>query len=218
MRTHPVFLCLEGRACVAVGGDPAIESKVEACRRAGAQVTVVAAEVGERLRALIGAGDIRWRPRDYRPGDLRGTVLAYASTRDPERIALLRDEAAREHVLLNVIDVPDACAFLAPAVVERGALQVAIGTGGASPLLASRLRRQVDAWLEPEYAPLVEILGAVRRTLGPDPQRAAILAALVDSPLLELLRRGDRPGVDRLLARVAGERCRLDRLGVEEMA
>src|SRR4029453_12295632 len=186
MRTPPVFLCLEGRPCVPIGAAAAIEDKVEACRRAGAVVTVVAVELSPRLRALVDAVAVHWRPREYRAGDLQGAVLAYASTRDPERIELLRDEAARERVLLNVIDVPAACSFIAPAVVDRGALQVAIGTGGASPLLAARLRRTLDAQLGPEYEPLVEILGAVRRALGTHPDRAAILTALLDSPLREL--------------------------------
>jgi siroheme synthase-like protein len=214
MRTHPVFLCLEGRPCVALGGDEPIEAKVEACRRAGADVTVIAPALTPRLRELADAGAIRWATRDYRAGDLRGALLAYASSRDPDLIARLREEAAREHVLLNVIDVPEACGFFAPAVVQRGALQVAIGTGGESPALAARLRRELETQLGPEYASLVDILGAVRRVLGGDPRRAAVLASLVDSPLRELLRQGDALAVDRLLARIAGEQCTLERLGV----
>jgi len=218
MRTHPVFLCLDGRPCVAVGGDGAIEGKVEACLRAGAQVTIVASALTSGLQALAESGTVSWRSRGYQPGDLRGAMLAYASTRDPDCIARLCEEAAREHVLLNVIDVPEACSFLAPSVLNRGDLQIAIGTGGASPSLAARLRRTLESEIGPEYAPLVEILGAVRRALGGDPQRAAVLTALLDSPLHELLRRGDRPAVDRLLSRIAGERCTLDRLGVEAVA
>jgi siroheme synthase-like protein len=218
MRTHPVFLCLEGRPCVAVGGDGAIESKIDSCRRAGARVTLVASEPTAALQRLAAAGAVRWVAREYRPGDLRDAVLAYASTRDPERIALLREEAARERVLLNVIDVPDACSFIAPAVVRRGALQVAIGTGGASPLLAARLRGELEAQVGPEYAPLLDILAAVRQFLGADPRRAEVLAALLDSPLRDLLRCGDRPGVDRLLTRIAGDRCTLERLGLEAVA
>ncbi len=214
MRTHPVFLCLEGKACVAVGGDGPIEDKVAACRRAGADVTVVAGELSDGLRALVASGAVTWRPREYRTGDLAGAALAYASTRDPDRIARLREEAARERVLLNVIDVPEACSFLAPAVVARGDLQVAIGTGGASPALAGRLRRELAARVGPEYGPLVAILGAVRRALGDTPARAGVLASLLESPLLDLLRRGDRAGVDALLVRLAGERCTLERLGV----
>jgi siroheme synthase-like protein len=215
MRTHPVFLCLEGRSCVAVGGDPLIEDKVLACRRAGAAVTVIAAELTPALRDLSTSGTIRWVARDYRPGDLRGALLAYASTRDPERIRALRDEAARERVLLNVIDVPDACDFLAPAVLARGDLQLAIGTGGASPGLAARLRNELAPHVGPEYGAFVAILGAVRRAFRGGAERAAVLAALLDSPLLDLLRRRDRGAIDRLLTEIAGERCTLEQLGVE---
>jgi len=215
MRTHPVFLCLEGRLCVAVGGDRPVEDKVEACRRAGAVVAIIAPELTPALRALADAGAVRWEARDYRTGDLRGATVAYASTHDPATITALREEATRERVLLNVIDVPEACSFLAPAVVNRGDLQVAIGTGGASPSLAAHLRREIERTVGPEYAPLLAILGAVRHARRGDPARAAVLQSLLDSPLLELLRRGDRPAVDRLLARIAGESCTLDRLGVE---
>src|SRR5207245_1050257 len=90
--------------------------------------------------------------------------LAYASTRDPELIRRLADEAERERVLLNVIDVPGACTFIAPAVVRRGELQIAIGTGGASPGLAARLRAELEAQVGPEYAPFVA--GTVAALVG----------------------------------------------------
>ena len=109
-------------------------------------------------------------------------------------------------MLLNVIDVPEACSFLAPAVVSRGELQVAIGTGGASPSLAARLRRELES------AAGRRVRSARRRSSAPcgvagRRRRAApaVLAALLDSPLLDLLRRGDRPAVDALLARIAGD-------------
>lgn len=218
MRTHPVFLCLEGRPCVVIGGDDLVAGKVEACLDAGGRVTIVATELTDRLGRLAGAGLIGWTARDYRPGDLAGAFLAYASCREPERIARLRAEAERERVLLNVVDVPDACSFFAGAIVSRGDLQVAIGTGGASPALAASLRREIDGRLGEEYGPLVDILGAVRRALADDPaRRQAVMAALLASPLTDLLRRGDRPGVDALLAAIAGASCTLDRLGVESV-
>jgi siroheme synthase-like protein len=214
MRTHPVFLCLEGRRCVAIGGDDLIAGKVEACREAGGDVTVVSSALASRLRKLADAGRVRWLRRDYRPGDLAGAFIAYARCREPDQIALLRDEAARERVLLNVVDVPDACSFFAGAVVSRGDLQVAIGTGGASPSLAASLRRELEGRLGEEYGQLVAILGAVRRTLAGDPtRRQAVMASLVASPLADLLRRGDRPAIDALLSRIAGAACTLDRLG-----
>jgi len=157
---------------------------------------------------------VRRVARDYRPGDLAGAFLAYASSRDPGQIQRLAQEAERERVLLNVIDVPEACTFLAPAVVRRGPLQVAIGTGGASPGLAARLRRELEAQLGPEWAPFVAILGGVRAALEGEPARGEVVSKLLASPLLELVRRGQREEVDALLARVAGDRCTLARLGV----
>jgi siroheme synthase-like protein len=213
MATHPVFLRLEGRRCVVVGGDRAAAAKADACRRAGAEVTVIAPRTSPEMAAVVAAG-VRHLARDVAAGDLAGALLAYASTRDPACIARLRDEAARERVLLNVVDVPEACTFFSPAVVERGALQLAIGTGGASPGLAARLRRDLEQVVGPEYAPFVAILGAVRAALAHDAGRADAMAALLTSPLLDLVRRGAWRDVDALLVRVAGAGCTLARLGL----
>jgi precorrin-2 dehydrogenase/sirohydrochlorin ferrochelatase len=195
MRTHAVFLRLEGRRCVVIGGDDVAERKALACRNAGGDVTVIA-------------------PSAYRDGDLRGAMLAYAVTDDPTLIASLQAEAAREHVLLNVVDVPAACSFFAPAVVVRGELQVAIGTGGASPTLASRIRRDLEARLDAAYGPYLAILGAVRSAL-PSARRAEVMERLVDSDLLVLVRHDDRAGIDALIARATGEPWTLRSLGVD---
>jgi len=213
MRTHAVFLRLEGRRCVVVGGDATAERKAEACLAALAQVTVIAPSLTAELERLRAGGRITWEPRSYRDGDLRGATVAYASERDSRAIAALRAEADREHVLLNVVDVPEASSFFAPAVVARGDLQIAIGTGGASPGLAARLRRELEAQIGPEYAPYLAILGAVRTTL-PGGRRAEVMERLVDSDLLCLVQRGEREAIDGLLQRLAGETCTLGRLGV----
>ena len=214
MRTHAVFLRLDGRRCVVVGGDATAERKVCACLNAQAHVAVIAPELTTGLQALHASGRIACLQRPYRDGDLRGATLAYACERDPSVIAALRAEAERERVLLNVVDVPDACTFFAPAVVGRGDLQIAIGTGGSSPGLAARLRRDLEARLGPEYAPYVTILGAVRTAL-PSARRAEVMERLVDSELLSLVQRGEAAEIDALLTRLAGDACTLGRLGVE---
>ncbi len=210
MRTHPVFLRLDGRRCVIVGGDDPAARKASACLAAGGEVTVIA----PTLPSPLAAPPVRHVAREYRDGDLSGAFLAYVSTGDAELIRRLAAEAARERVLLNVIDVPEACTFLSPAVLERGDLRIAVGTGGASPSLAARLRRELATHVGPEYAALVAILGGVRRALADDRARSGVMEALLDSPLLELVRGGRRADVDALLARVAGERCTLARIGV----
>src|SRR5262245_15910509 len=123
MGTHPVFLCLAGRRCVVLGGDEQAAAKALACARAGAEVVVIAPAVVVAAEAEIAAGRLTHLARAYQAGDLDGAFLCYASLRDPAEIARVRDEARRGGVLLNVIDVPEACDFFAGAVVERGALQ-----------------------------------------------------------------------------------------------
>lgn len=213
MRTHAVFLRLEGRLCVVVGGDEIATDKVECCLAALARVTVVAPALTPTLERRRAEGRIMHLARAYRDGDLQGAIVAYASERDAGVIAALRAEAERERVLLNVVDVPDACTFYAPAVVARGDLQIAIGTGGASPGLAAALRRDLEARVGPEYAPYVAILGAVRQSL-PGGVRTAVMARLIDSELLALVRRGERGAIDALLQGLAGDGCTLGGLGV----
>jgi siroheme synthase-like protein len=214
MRTHPVFLRLDGRRCVVVGGDDAARAKVEACLAAGASVRVIAAAPHTALRDLAAQGRIELCARPYADGDLEGALVAYASERNPATVARLREEADRARVLLNVLDVPDACSFFSPAVVARGDLQVAIGTGGASPGLAARLRRELETAIGPEYEPYVAILGAVRRRFAGEAGRAQAIERLVESDLLALVRRGEAPAVDALLRTVGGEDCTLDGLGI----
>src|SRR5437867_3062334 len=113
MRTHPVFLRLEGRRCVIVGGDGAAARKASACLAAGGDVTVVS----PLLPPPLAAPPVHHLAREYRAGDLAGAFLAYASTADAALTARLADDAARERVLLNVIDVPGVSTFLSPAVL-----------------------------------------------------------------------------------------------------
>jgi precorrin-2 dehydrogenase/sirohydrochlorin ferrochelatase len=214
MRTHPVFLCLAGRRCVVIGGDETAAAKVRACMDAGGDVTVVAPTLVPELEGSVAAGRAHHHSRAFRTGDLAGAFLAYASTQDAALVERLRVEAEREHVLLNVVDTPEACTFLAPAVLARGEFQVAVGTGGASPGLASRVRSEIAEVVGPEYATLTAILGAVRGRLPAGPERGAALGRLLDSPLLDLLRRGRRADIDALLEAAGGSGCTLERLGI----
>jgi siroheme synthase-like protein len=210
VHTHGVFLRLEGRRCVVVGDDDTAAAKAAACERAGAEVTVVSAAPGSALQAGLRTG--RWRhvARAWQPGDLAGAALVYACLDDSSSIDALRQDATRERVLLNVVDVPEACDFFAGALVERGDLTVLVGTGGSSPAAAAAVRRRLEDVIGVEYGPFVDILGAVRRRLAAG-ERAGVLRALCESPLLELIRRGDAAGVDGLLTGVAGSGCTLAR-------
>lgn len=214
MATHGVFLGLDGRRCVVVGGDDHAAARAAACARAGAEVALVAEVLSDAAREAVAGGGIRHVARGYRRGDLAGALLVYASTRDPDLIARLRDEARAAGVLLNVVDVPEACDFFAGAVVERGPVTVLVGTGGGAPAVAGVVRARVAEAVGPEYGALATVVGALRARLADRPDRADLLRRLARSPLLAHLRDGDVGGAERLIYEITGTRCTLAEVGL----
>ena len=164
----PIFLDVTGRRCVVVGGGEVAARKVESLLAAGAQVVIVSPSLSAAsLAAVVDRGLATHIARAYRRGDIGGCVLAYAATDDPATHRALAEEARTLGIPLNVVDQPELCSFIAPAVVKRGALQIAISTGGASPAFAARLRRELEKQFGSEYGVALKVL----RGAPPAPRR-----------------------------------------------
>lgn len=161
---YPLFADLKGRRCVVVGGGPIAQRKVAALRRFGAVVDVVSPSATPRLARLARRKAIKWRARRFMPLDLAGAWLVYAATDDQAVNARVFREATRRRIFTNVVDQKLLCSFIAPAVVRRGELMIAISTGGASPTLAKRLRRELDRLVGADYARALRLLGSLRET------------------------------------------------------
>jgi siroheme synthase-like protein len=151
-------LDLRGRRCVVVGGGSVGAEKVTGLLTCGARVTVVSPVLHESLRAA----PITWRPRRYRARDLDGAFLVVAATEDRRVNERVHRDAEARGMLCNVADVPDLCNFILPAVHREGPIAVAVSTGGASPALAKRIRRDVARLIGPEHAELAQQLQAMR--------------------------------------------------------
>jgi precorrin-2 dehydrogenase / sirohydrochlorin ferrochelatase len=156
---YPVFLDLKDRRCVLVGGGRVSLRKARRLAGSGARVVVVAPEVLPELREV--AAEVH--QREYRSGDLTGAALAFAAADDRAVNAAVAEEARRLGVPVNVADEPEEGDFAVPAVLRRGELQVAVSTGGASPVLARRIREELEERFGPEWEALVRELGEARR-------------------------------------------------------
>ena len=148
-----------------VGGGPLAQSKIESLHRAGAHVLVIAPEATAKIQKLAERGELRWRVRKFAAPDLRGACLAVAATNSPNVNEAVFLACRRAKVLCNVVDVPEHCDFFYPAVVRRDPLQIAISTGGASPALAARLRRELEQQFGPEYSRWLRVLARQRRKI-----------------------------------------------------
>ena len=163
MPLFPIFLKLTGRPCVVIGAGHLAESKIESLLAANAAVTVIAPHATERIAAMAEAGDLTLHLREYATGDLAGQFLVVAATNVPAVNRAVFAEAESSGILINAVDDPPFCDFYFPSVVRRGDLQIAISTAGASPALAQRLRKEINAQLPLDTGDWLTDLGNLRR-------------------------------------------------------
>lgn len=191
---YPVFLDLEGKPCVVLGGGELTAGKLPLLLDAAAQVTVIAADVCAAVEQRAAAGELRWVRRDYQPGDLAGARLVIDASDDPDINRPAREEADRERALLNVVDRTPLCDWIAPAVVDRGPLKIAISTAGESPFLAAALRRRLERAFGSEWRTFTAMVGTLRRGLRergiPGGEQERIYRGALRSDARRLLREG----------------------------
>ena len=164
MPLFPIFLKLTARPCIVIGAGNLAESKIESLRAAEAAVTVIAPAASPAIEAMAAEGSITWHQREYQPNDIvPGTFLVVTATNVPAVNRAVYLEATSKSILCNAVDDPPYCDFYFPSLVKRGDLQIAISTAGASPALAQRLRKELNAALPLDLGSWLEELGNLRR-------------------------------------------------------
>jgi len=209
MRYYPVMLDIAKKHCLVVGGGAVGARKARKLLECGARVTIVSTEFCPELTALARQGDVTLKKRPYRAHELEGMFLVIGATDDEALNRRISEDADRRHMLCNIADRPQACNFILPAIVEQGDLTIAVSTSGKSPAFAKYLRRRLEGEFGPEYAQFLGLMGAIRRRLlvqqhAPEAHRH-LFENLIAGGLLEMIRKGARPQIDALLAKVLGE-------------
>jgi uroporphyrin-III C-methyltransferase / precorrin-2 dehydrogenase / sirohydrochlorin ferrochelatase len=161
------FLDLLNKKVVVVGGGKIATSKVRALLPCRPQpLLVVAPRASAVIRRAADAGQLRWLQRDYAPADLAGAALTFGATDDRDLNARVAAEARQLGIpVLAVDDVPN-CDFIAPALVRRGDVTLAISTSGRSPAMARRTRERLERALPAYWGDLLDIAAAARERLG----------------------------------------------------
>jgi uroporphyrin-III C-methyltransferase / precorrin-2 dehydrogenase / sirohydrochlorin ferrochelatase len=161
------FLDLLRKRVVVVGGGKVATGKVRAllpCRPA--PLIVIAPRVSALIRRAAEAGDLVWRMREYQPGDLAEATLAFAATNDRVLNGRVADDARALGIPVLAVDDVPRCDFIAPALVRRGDVTVAISTGGRSPAMARRTRERVEQALPAFWGELLDVAAVARERLG----------------------------------------------------
>jgi precorrin-2 dehydrogenase / sirohydrochlorin ferrochelatase len=189
MNYYPAFLNLKGKRVVVVGGGRIAERKVLTLIKAGADVSVISPLLTARLRKQKESGNICHISRSYRQGDLKDSFLVIAATDSPEVNSRVAAEAPG---LLNVVDVPLECNFIAPSIVERGPLVFAISTGGTSPAFAKAVRKELEKSYGPAFSGYLAFVKTLRsramKEIADKAAREKFLKSLASGDVLDKLR------------------------------
>jgi siroheme synthase-like protein len=186
---YPVFIDLQDRPVLVVGGGVIAERKVASLLEAGARVTVVSPEVTETLQGQAGSSRITLHRRTFISSDVDGACLVVSATDDTAVQVEVASIARAKNIPVNTVDKPELCTFIVPSVLRRGDITIGISTGGKSPSLAAALRSRIDSVLTDEVARTASILGIVRREVherfSGSAERKRIFDRIIDSGIVE---------------------------------
>jgi uroporphyrin-III C-methyltransferase/precorrin-2 dehydrogenase/sirohydrochlorin ferrochelatase len=189
-----------------VGGGKVAARKIQLLQRAGAKVTVVSPRSCDEVLAYADAGSISYVHRDFQDEDLDDMVLVIAATSNKSVNRRIAELADSQRIPVNVVDSPKLCSFIVPSMVDRSPVQVAVSTGGSSPVLARLLRARLEGFIPAAYGRLARLVDDYRQSVKArfsDPaQRRYFWENVLQGRVAELLFAGQE---DK--ARVALERA-----------
>ena len=199
----PIFLDIRDKRVVVSGGGTVAARKSEMVLRAGARVTVFAAELSEDFRSIANHERLTHSRRPPTPDLIAGAALAYAATGDPQADQGFAELARNAGILVNVADTPQQCSFIMPAILDRDPLVIAISSSGASPILARIIKARLEATIPAAYGRLAAFVGRFREyvsaRLAPGPPRRRFWEQVLEGPIADLVLSGAREQAEAAL-------------------
>ena len=213
---YPIYIDIENRAVLIVGGGAVCTRKAETMMRYGGRVTIVSPKITDEIAAWGRAGLLTVKFKKYDEADLEGASMVIASTDDPCVNARVARDCRRRRVPVNVVDVTHLCEFIVPAIIEKGSIQIAVSTGGKSPAVARTLKEDLQRAIGPEYAELNDVLGTLRKSaksvLPTDIDRKRFFDGIIAAGVLDMLRLGRRREAFEAIAQA----CETDGVEISE--
>ncbi|MGR5237775.1 NAD(P)-dependent oxidoreductase [Vibrio alfacsensis] len=166
MRYFPLFLDLVCKPVLVIGGGEVASRKVEALLKAGADVTIVSPTLVEFLSKLADEHQVNWVQRFYSSDIVtKSFVQVWATTDNPEINHQVYKDAKELGILVNVVDDKPYCDFITPSMINRGRIQIAISSGGASPVLIRNIREKLESILPQNMGLMAEFANSKRNSI-----------------------------------------------------
>lgn len=208
MQYYPVNLDLKGKSCLVIGGGEVAFRKIERLLECGAKVKVVASKLGERIKELIKERKIEYLGTKYKKEFLKNAFLVIGATNNRALNAHISEEAYKARILCNIVDQPERCSFIVPAVIVKGDLTITISTSGRSPALARKIRLDLEKSFGMEYAVFLELMGKIRnkilKSVNGQKTRKQLFRKIIDSDILTWLKNKEFSKIDAYLKKTLG--------------
>lgn len=204
---YPIYLDIENRNVVIIGGGNVCARKAETMMKYGARVTIVSPDFTQEIEQWAREGCLALERKAYDAGDLEDAHIVIASTDDQQTNEQIAADCRARRIPVNVVDVTPLCEFIVPAIIETGSIQIAVSTGGKSPALARTLKEDLQRTIGPEYAEVNDVLGSLRDgakaapSLPTDIDRKRFFDGIIAEGVLDLLRNGRRREAYEVIAR-----------------
>lgn len=194
MRYYPIFMDLNDKNVVVIGSGEQAAQKIRLLLKTTAHIRLISKEPNEELQALIDAGSISWETDTFNDDHIKDCQLIYAASNPEinERVVIRANDFG---IPINVVDEPDLCTFITPAIVDRDPLIIAIGTEGAAPVLARQIKSKLEAELPTRLGDLATLAKTLRKRVSDkiDPEkRRAFWENFFNGPLSGLFYKGEK--------------------------
>lgn len=205
---------IKSRQCVVVGGGKVAARKIALLLKAGAQVQVVAPELCREVNEMAQSGQVKHIARPFDEKDicdssLCDSVLVIAATNDQATNERISELAKARSMPVNVVDQPHLCSFIMPSIIDRSPIQIAISTGGSSPVLARLLRTRLESYIPAAYGKLAQLVDGFRsKVIEKFPnteQRRYFWESVLEGRVTELLFQGNEHAARHALQRAIDE-------------
>ncbi len=218
MKYLPIFYDLSVRPCLVVGAGEIAARKVRQLRKAEASVTVIAPDICAELQGLADNKEIQYIAEQFSEAVLDDKMLVIAATNDAEVNKQVSELAKARNIPVNVVDNPDLCSFIMPSIVDRDPVQIAISTGGASPVLARLLRARLETLIPASYGRLAQLMGKfrqhVRQRYPKMQERRRFWEHVLQGPVAEMIYAGqDKAALIALEKSLEEEEAVIDKAG-----
>ena len=209
MDYFPVFINLKDQDCLVIGAGEIAARKIELLARAGAKITVIANKISPHVSSLAASCHLNVLQKSFTPEDLRNFRLVVSATDNKETNQLVAKTAGEQNILVNVVDNPDLCSFIFPAIIDRSPIVAAVSSGGAAPVLARLLRAKIESIIPPAYGRLAHLAekfrSDVKKHIKEPAQRRIFWENIFQGSVAELVFAGNEQDAEQQLQQVLSE-------------